>query len=96
MKKKKLIQKLSLGKKQISKLGNVKGGALVQSHLTCTVGGGNCGVTQDLFYCTWVSELYTACNCPISWDGGCESIQFPCPITVDLNCGLESVKICVA
>ncbi|WP_156168362.1 hypothetical protein [Kordia zhangzhouensis] len=96
MKKKKLTKKLALGKKQISKLGAVKGGALVQSHLTCTIDPGGCGNTQDLFTCTWVSELYTACNCEPSWQGGCESINFPCPITQDLNCGIESVRICQA
>jgi hypothetical protein len=94
MKKKKLTKRLDLGKKQISNLGNAKGGAAA-SHISCTVGGGNC--TSELIKtCTWYSELYTACTCPPSWNGCGPSIQIPCPGTVDLACGLESVRICVA
>ncbi|MGH1387086.1 hypothetical protein [Kordia sp.] len=87
MKKKNLNKKLSLRKKQISKLGDVKGGALIQSHLTCTL-------TQDLFTCTWESELYSACHCEPSWHTNCNSINIPCPGTMDLACGIESVRIC--
>ena len=83
MKKKKLSKKLDLGKKQISNLGSVKGGAQIQSHLTCTI-----GQTQDIFNCTWVSELYSACHCDPSWNGNCPSDgPFICQ---------ESVVICKA
>jgi hypothetical protein len=75
MKKKKLSKKLDLGKKEISNLGNVKGGALTVTNLTC-----------DLFICTWYSELGTACNCEPSWYGGCESIATPCPRPSIQNC----------
>jgi hypothetical protein len=75
MKKKKLSKKLDLGKSQISNLGNVKGGALALSQTTC-----------DLFTCTWYSELNTACDCPPSWHGGCESIATPCPRPSIINC----------
>ncbi|MCH2194152.1 hypothetical protein [Kordia sp.] len=95
MKKKNFNKKLSLGKKQISKLGDIKGGAPA-SHLTCTIDPGGCGATQDLFTCTWVSELYTACYCEPSWHTNCPTINIPCPGTMDLACGLESVRICEA
>jgi len=92
MKKRNLNKKLSLGKKQISTLGEVKGGAAAISHPTCGV-----GQTRDLFTCTWVSELYSACQCEPSWHGNCESINIPCQtITIDFACGLESVRICEA
>jgi len=81
MKKKKLSKKLDLGKKQISNLANVQGGAAVRSHITCTVGGGNCGITEDGFTCTWHSELYTACECPPSWG---------------IVCPIRSVNVCDA
>jgi len=83
MKKKKISKKLDLGKKQISNLGNVKGGAPIQSHLTCTI-----GQTRDLFTCTWYSELYSACGCEPSW-------QTDCPSNDPFICR-ESVVICVA
>lgn len=82
MKKKKLSKKLDLGKKQISNLGNVKGGARVESQIICIV-----QPTQDIFNCTWVSELYSACQCEPSWNGHCptngflicqESVNVPC------------------
>ena len=91
MKKKNLNKKLSLGKKQISKIGEVKGGAVAPTFPNCPI-----EQTQDLFTCTWVSELYTACYCEPSWHTNCESINIPCPITIDLACGLESVRICEA
>ncbi|WP_298509684.1 hypothetical protein [uncultured Kordia sp.] len=92
MKKKNLNKKLSLGKKQISKLGDVKGGAAI-SHPTCTVDPG----TLNLLVCTttvWESELYSACHCEPSWHTNCGSINIPCPGTMDLACALESVRIC--
>lgn len=96
MKKKKLNGKLNLGKKRISNLGKVNGGAPA-SHLTCTVTNNiTCEPTQNILICTWISELYTACHCEPSWQGGCESVNIPCPITIDLNCGIESVRICEA
>lgn len=79
MKKKKLSKKLDLGKKQISNLGEVQGGA-VASHISCTVGGGNC-TSQLVKTCTWHSELYTACQCPPSWG---------------VVCPIKSVNICDA
>ncbi|MBC8754150.1 hypothetical protein H2O64_05670 [Kordia sp. YSTF-M3] len=87
--KKKKLKALSLKKASISKL---SGGSLAPAVSFAFP----CAPTQDLFTCTWVSELYTACNCEPSWNGGCESIQFPCPITIDLNCNIESVRICEA
>ncbi len=75
MKKKKLNKKLDLGKKQISNLGNVKGGALALSQTTC-----------DLFTCTWYSELNTACDCPPSCDIVCaiNSTHFCEPYSLSL------------
>jgi hypothetical protein len=95
MKKKNLNKKLTLGKKQISKLGEVRGGALALSHLTCTIDPGGCGYTNDPIICAWESELYSACHCEPSWHTNCESINFPCPGTMDLACGLQSIRICV-
>ncbi len=96
MKKKKLGKKLELGKKQVSNLGGVQGGAAAQSHISCTVGGGNC-TSQLVKTCTWYSELYTACTCPPSWDGNCgESINFPCEYTRQVNCPANSNLICEA
>jgi len=89
--KKKKLKNLSLKKTSVSKLNGGAASIPVPVSLAFP-----CGPTQDLFTCTWVSELYTACNCEPSWNGGCESIQFPCPVTIDLACGLESVRICVA
>lgn len=89
MKKKNLNKRLSLGKKQISKLGGIKGGALIQSHLTCTV-------TQDLFTCTWESELYSACHCEPSWHTNCESINIPCRYTEQPGCSPNTNIICDA
>ncbi|WP_430411156.1 hypothetical protein [Kordia sp.] len=88
--KKKKLKNLSLKKSSVSKL---NGGAVAPAPVSLAF---ICAPTQDLFNCTWVSELYTACNCDPSWQGGCESIQFPCPITIDLACGVKSVRICVA
>jgi hypothetical protein len=76
MKKKKLSKKLDLGKKQISNLGNVKGGALAVSYHTYF-----CQPTQDLFTCTWHSELNTACDCPPSWG---------------IVCPIKSINVCDA
>lgn len=77
MKKKRLSKKLDLGKKQISNLGEKTGGAVAASHISCTVGGGNC-TSQFIKTCTWHSELYTACYCETQ-DFNCNSFQFVCP-----------------
>ncbi|KAB8155674.1 hypothetical protein EZY14_000255 [Kordia sp. TARA_039_SRF] len=96
MKKKKFGKKLDLGKKQISKLDSVQGGAAVASHISCTVGGGNC-TSQFVKTCTWYSELYTACECDPSWDGNCgASIDFPCEYTKQPGCSPDSNYICEA
>jgi hypothetical protein len=84
MKKKKLSKKLALGKKQISNLETVQGGA-AQSHISCTVGGGNC-TSQLVKTCTWHSELYTACGCVPTQNINCQSWGIICPI--------ESVNVC--
>lgn len=88
--KKKKLKNLSLKKSSVSKL---NGGAAIPVPISFNF---PCAPTQDILQCTWVSELYTACHCEPSWQGGCESFNFPCPITVDLACGQESVRICVA
>jgi hypothetical protein len=90
--KKKKLKNLSLKKSSISNLnGGAAAPAPVSLALPCQP------ITLDLINCTWVSELYTACYCEPSWHGGCgPSINIPCPGTVDLACGLESVRICVA
>lgn len=90
--KKKSLKNLSLKKSSVSKL---NGGAAVvpapiSFNLPCQPH------TQNLVNCTWVSELYTACNCEPSWQGGCESIKQPCPITIYAPCGGDSLRICVA
>jgi hypothetical protein len=72
MKKKKIIRKLSLGKKQISKLGSVKGGA--QSYITCetcAIGGGCEFLTEEALTCFCVSEANTACTCQSKEVHGC-------------------------
>jgi hypothetical protein len=89
--KKKNLKNLSLKKSSVSNLNG--GAASIPAPISFNF---PCQLTQNVFECTWVSELYTACHCDPSWNGGCESIQFPCPVTVDLACGLESVRICVA
>ncbi len=90
--KKKKLKNLSLKKSSVSKL---NGGAAIPAPNPSLAFP--CNQTQDLINCTWVSELYTACYCEPSWHGGCgPSINIPCPGTVDLACGLESVRICVA
>lgn len=88
--KKKKLKNLSLKKSSISKL---NGGAAIPAPISFNF---PCEITLDLINCTWVSELYTACHCPPSWQGPCESFNIPCPGTIDLACGLESVRICVA
>ncbi|WP_420571045.1 class I lanthipeptide [Kordia sp.] len=84
MKKKKLSKKLDLGKKQISNLGGVQGGN-AKSHISCTVGGGNC-TSQLIKTCTWYSELYTACTCPPSWPQNCGSQLIRCETSVNFPC----------
>jgi hypothetical protein len=83
MKKKNFNKKLDLGKKRISKLDEVQGGAAA-SHISCTVGGGNC-TSQFIKTCTWQSELNTAC-CPYTQNINCPSWGIVCPI--------ESVNVC--
>ncbi|WP_298417581.1 hypothetical protein [uncultured Kordia sp.] len=88
--KKKKLKNLSLKKSSVSKL---NGGAAAPAPISLNF---PCQFTQDLINCTWYSELYTACTCPPSWQGNCGSINIPCPGTLDLACGLESVRICEA
>ena len=88
--KKKKLKNLSLKKSSVSKL---NGGAAIAAPVSINF---PCLPTQNLLQCTWYSELNTACSCPPSWQGQCESINVPCPGTVDLACGVESVRICVA
>lgn len=39
----------------------------------------DCMQTQNIYECTWVSELGTACFCEPSWDFNCQtSIGIPC------------------
>ena len=89
--KKKKLKNLSLKKSSVSKL---NGGAIAPEPISLAL---PCEpFTLDLVNCTWYSELYTACTCPPSWNGCGPSFNIPCPGTVDLACGLESVRICVA
>lgn len=76
MKKKRISKKLDLGKKQISNLASVQGG-IAQSHISCTIGGGNC-TSQLIKTCTWHSELNTAC-CPYTQNINCPSWGIVCP-----------------
>ncbi|MEM6719815.1 MAG: class I lanthipeptide [Bacteroidota bacterium] len=79
MKKKKFGKKLDLGKKRISKLDDVQGGAAAPaSHISCTVGGGNC-TSLLIKTCTWYSELNTAC-CPYTQNVNCPSWGIVCPV----------------
>lgn len=95
MKKKNFNKKLDLGKKRISKLDDVQGGAAA-SHISCTVGGGNC-TSQLIKTCTWYSELYTACTCPPSWQGNCErSVNIPCRYTEQPGCSPNTNIVCDA
>jgi hypothetical protein len=90
MKKKNFNKKLDLGKKRISNLDGVQGGAAI------TLGGGNC-TSQLIKTCTWYSELYTACTCPPSWAGNCEkSINFPCQYTEQPGCSPNTNIVCDA
>ncbi|WP_298509681.1 class I lanthipeptide [uncultured Kordia sp.] len=90
MKKKNFNKKLDLGKKQISKLDDVQGGAAI------TLGGGNC-TSQLIKTCTWYSELYTACYCDPSWDGNCgPSIDRPCQYTEQPGCSPNTNFVCDA
>ncbi|WP_430411160.1 hypothetical protein [Kordia sp.] len=73
MKKKKFSKKLDLGKKQISNLGNVKGG-LALSHHTCFC------ETENIFNCTWISELRTQCECVPTQNINCPSWGIICPV----------------
>ncbi|MEM6684405.1 MAG: hypothetical protein AAF617_01315 [Bacteroidota bacterium] len=86
MKKKNLNKKLSLGKKQISKLDNVKGG--VSTVDDCTT-----KFTDDPGVCT-TSALVTECNCEPSWQTNCVSIQIECAYTEQPGCVKLTVQIC--
>ncbi|MEM6684404.1 MAG: hypothetical protein AAF617_01310 [Bacteroidota bacterium] len=91
MKKKNLNKKLLLGKKQISKLGHIRGGDFngtvpitteqTKNALQC---GTNPITTTNTTTATTIqmvcdSQLQTACQCEPSWYTNCPSINFPCP-----------------
>ncbi|MGH1387089.1 hypothetical protein [Kordia sp.] len=76
--KKKKLKALSLKKASISKL---NGGAQAPTPIPLSRYIRDCVFTFNQTQCTttWVSELYTACNCPTSWEINCEtSIGIPC------------------
>lgn len=91
MKKRNLNKKLVLGKKQISKLGQIKGGNLVETTPCTTKPTENilqCGTdpvtTTNTTTATTIqtvcdSQLITACNCQPSWHTYCNTCQI-CPI----------------
>jgi len=77
--KKKNLKSLSLKKSSVS---NLNGG--VQSSpfpIPLSRKIQECLFTINQTQCTttWVSELYTACNCEPSWQFGCQqSVDIPC------------------
>lgn len=75
--KKKKLKTLSLKKASVSKLnGGIQSGP---TPIQLTINIKDCLFTYDIYQCTWYSELYTACECPPSWDLGCQqSINIPC------------------
>ena len=77
--KKKKLKALALKKASISKL---NGGSQGPIPIQLTRKIRECIFTFDQFQCTttvWESELYSACTCPPSWEGNCEtSIGIPC------------------
>lgn len=77
--KKKKLKVLSLKKASIS---NLNGGAANRpSPILLTRNLQECAITQDIFNCTWVSELYSACQCDPSWNFDCNSDIFaPCTL----------------
>jgi hypothetical protein len=87
MKKKNINKKLSLGKKQISKIGTIIGG--VSSDDACTT-----DFTDDPLVCT-TSGLVTECNCEPSWQTNCESVQIECAYTKQPGCVPLTVQICL-
>jgi len=76
--KKKKIKNLSLKKISVS---NLNGGASRPTPIALTRNLQDCAITQDIFNCTWVSELYSACHCDPSWNFDCNSDIFaPCTL----------------
>ncbi len=74
--KKKNLKNLSLKKTSVSKL---NGGTAIPTPIQLTRNIKECMITWNIYQCTWYSELYTACECPPSWDLGCQqSIDIPC------------------
>jgi hypothetical protein len=72
--KKKKIKNLSLKKTSVS---NLNGGAIpTTGPILLTINIKNCAFTNDIFQCTWVSELYSACQCDPSWDFNCNTQIF--------------------
>ncbi|QHI37661.1 hypothetical protein IMCC3317_30420 [Kordia antarctica] len=77
--KKKKLKSLSLKKSSIS---NLNGGAQNAARpIQLTRNLEECVYTNDIYECTWYSELYSACECEPSWDLGCQlSVDRPCDI----------------
>jgi hypothetical protein len=75
--KKKKLKALSLKKASVSNLNGGAASGPVPIQLTRYIQ--HCLITQDIFNCTWISELYSACQCDPSWDFNCQqSIGIPC------------------
>ncbi len=68
--KKKNLKTLSLKKASVSKL---NGGTVAPTPIQLTRNLQECLYTNDLYQCTWYSELYTACECEPSRDFDCNS-----------------------
>ena len=67
--KKKKLKSLSLKKSSVSKL---NGGAQDRPFpIPLSRNIRECNITWNIQQCTWVSELYTACNCNPTWDFTC-------------------------
>jgi hypothetical protein len=74
--KKKKLKALSLKKASVSKL---NGGSVSPTPIQLTRNILECYFTQNIYQCTWYSELNTACECEPSWDFNCQqSVDIPC------------------
>jgi hypothetical protein len=69
--KKKKFKSLSLKKASVSKL---NGGTAGPIPYPLTINIKECYFTRDIYQCTWYSELYTACECPPTWDLTCTPV----------------------
>ena len=66
--KKKNLKSLALKKSSVSKL---NGGAQGPFPIPLSRNIKECVITWNVQQCTWISELYTACDCQPTWDFTC-------------------------